>query len=205
MPDPYFHQCDFEPLPDDPLVAALGFGDALKWSHLRHCTLPEPLPRPVAFHLREHRSAYSFWQDARGLAQLPPMELIDPTAFAGALGCVLLLEPERGGEDFRYRIYGSRVAQRFGRDMTGHRVSDFPGPAASSMLSQYREVMRIRRAIYSEHDAPLEVSLVVRWCRLVLPWVDRTGAVSRLMVANVPVERPVAQLVPRLAYGGGMG
>lgn len=193
MRDPFFQHADLDPEPGDALIAALPPGDALPWGSLRHCLLPDPLPRPAVFHLREHRSVYGFWLDAKGVADLPPAEMIDPISFAGALGCVLLLEPERDGLDFRYRIYGSRIAQMFGHDMTGRRLSEFPDSAARNTLLQYNQVMQLRRGIYSEHDAPPEVSLVVRWCRLALPFVDRTGRISRLMVANVPIERAPSQ------------
>ncbi len=197
MREPFFQQCDLEPQPGDPLIAEMALGEGANWGSLRHCTLPEPPPRPLAFRLREHRSAYGFWLDVKGLAELPPAELIDPTAFAGALGCVLLLEPEQDGRDFRYRIFGSRIAQMFGQDMTGRRLSEFPELAARNTLRQYHLVMRARRAIYSEHDAMPEVSLVVRWCRLVLPFTDRLGGISRLLVTNVPVERPVLEALAR--------
>lgn len=197
MREPFFQQCDLEPEPGDPLVADINLPVPLPWGSLRHCVLPDPPPRPLTFRLHEHRSAYGFWLDAKGKAELPPAEMIDPTGFAGALGCVLLLEPEQSGRDFRYRIYGSRIAQMFGQDMTGRLLSEFPEVAARNTMRQYHLVMQTRRAIYSEHDAVPEASLVIRWCRLVLPFVDRMGVISRLLVANVPVERPVLEAMAR--------
>ena len=42
------------------------------------------------------------------------------------LGNVLLVDVIEGGAEFVYRLYGSNVAERFGRDMTGCTPRAFP-------------------------------------------------------------------------------
>lgn len=177
-------------VPDNDQRARRGHATRVGWDLLLQCALPLPPPEAQVFALKEHRIVYDFWRDSMPADDaLPHHNAIRPDAFAKALGRVILLEPEKAGTDFRYRIYGSHIARRFGRDMTGKRVSDFPAGTAGPMMAQYRQLLENRWGLYSEHDAPPEVSTLIRWCRLLLPFVDESGGISRILVANVPVER----------------
>ncbi|MCR9220276.1 MAG: PAS domain-containing protein [Alphaproteobacteria bacterium] len=146
---------------------------------------------PERFGLAAHQVLAGFWRAARIEAggDLPLTRSIDPLAFRQALGSVLLLEPVDGGRDYLYRLYGTQVARFFGRDMTGRRLWEFPSPAVTNSLVQYRMVTTNRVALYVEHDAPDSVSVLVRWCRLILPFQDESGAIDRLLVGNVAVPR----------------
>src|SRR6185369_10811111 len=146
------------------------------------------------FALEPHRIAFQSWLDCRAGAALPPATSIDPFVLRKALGYLLILEPLAGFADFRYRLYGSQIAEWYKRDMTGRCVSEFPSRAAAVYGQEYRALRAIRRPIYSEHDASPDVSAMVRWCRLVLPYAgdaqpgDASSgdepAITRILVGN---------------------
>ena len=183
-----FTHCGLPPLVT--MDAHAGSAQRQGWEGVIHCDLPRPPPASSQFALEQHRIVHDVWLGAMERAtDLPRDTVIKPDAFIKALGHVLLLEPENAGADFRYRIYGSRIAKHYGRDMTGKRVSDFQPKASEQLLSQYRHLLESRWGLYSEHDAPREVSNLVRWCRLALPFAGEDGAITRILVANVPVDR----------------
>ena len=67
-----------------------------------------------------------WWRGECGGEALPA-RAIDPLALRFILGWLMIMEPLDGGADFRYRLYGSSIAEIMGRDLTGCKISDtFP-------------------------------------------------------------------------------
>jgi hypothetical protein len=133
------------------------------------------------------RHALEYWNGIRGERQMPLASEISPFELRPALGYVLLIDVEDDGWDGRFRLYGTRVAEMYGEDMTGKRVSDIDNNSYATQLFRaiYR-VMTIRRAaVFSHHQPPLHVS-VTAWKRLMLPLADETGAVCRFLSVNLP-------------------
>ena len=54
-------------------------------------------------------------------------------------------------KDFRYRVYGTSIAQQSGFDMTGKLVSDFKRPVGDFFLDLYRESIDKRAIVFSIH------------------------------------------------------
>lgn len=130
------------------------------------------------------RRLYRHWRDlcADGL---PSYRAIDPLDFKFALGHVMLVEPADDGADFRYRIGGTVVAQHYGIEMTGKRVSECYLPVSSAFyLATYREVMERPRPLYTFHIPPRRVP-VIHWERLLLPFADEAGRVVRILTGVV--------------------
>ncbi len=154
--------------------------------------LDERQTRDHHFRLPVHRRLWDYWCRQRQDGNLPFSKGIDALAFFPALGNVLLLEPNGDGTDFRFRVYGSRVAVASNMDLTGKWLSEvntMPEVTARLFRAQYMLQLKKRRPIYSEHDAPFEISAMTRWCRLILPFRHESGAVDRILVGNVPVTR----------------
>src|SRR3546814_12771432 len=82
----------------------------------------------------------------------------------------MLLDILDGGADFRYRLYGSRIAERTGFDWTGRRLSEMSTNAFTGTFyaAVYRAVMRRRAPIMTERGSPRHVA-ATRWSRLVVP------------------------------------
>ena len=143
------------------------------------------------FKLPEHQAAFSAWKEFAGDDLMPPVEALDPLSMVKALGSILIICPEihNDKQDFRYRLYGSTISDRFGADLTGKLLSDFPTTNRFFFAAQYQELLLRKVPFYGEHDAPPDVSVVVRWARLALPFghkiEDGSYQVDRIVVCNV--------------------
>jgi hypothetical protein len=91
-----------------------------------------------------------YWQARRGDRHMPARADIDPMDFAWLLGNISLVEVVRGdrADDplrYRFRLIGTRAAQRLGYDMTGRWLDDLPEPTYRERLEQvYRDVVQAR-------------------------------------------------------------
>jgi len=136
----------------------------------------------------------TYWEGLRGDAAMPSQDRIDPLDLRSFLGHIMLLDVVDDGADFRYRLYGSKIAARTGYDMTGKLVSqNQAGPAMGAFLSAgYRAVLGRREPLLTVHLPPPEIS-ALQWSRLILPFVSRANRIERLMVGNIPGARDAAQ------------
>lgn len=146
---------------------------------------PDQLEEPKLVFLLEH------WQQlATAQGRIPDRSAVDVLDLVPAIGNLMLLEVEREGFDAIYRVYGTVVADRAGRDWTGYRVSEMNRitgtPAALLYRACYRAVYRRPAPLYSEHASASWLS-VYTWRRLILPLSDGDTPCARYLVGNLPV------------------
>lgn len=143
---------------------------------------PADLPEPRLVAL------LGYWSELRGIDGLPKLDATDPLRLGEALGYAMLLEALADG-DFRYRLYGSRIADRAGFDMTGKRTSEIPShPAIGTLFGVvYRAATARRTPIFTRHTPPAPID-ATHWSRLVLPMQGAEGRID-FLVGNVPGER----------------
>lgn len=149
-------------------------------------------PKPEDLSLELLRVIYEYWaampRCTRGrFAGLPLASELDPLEVHRALGYLMLLDVLEGGEDFRYRVYGSKIADVVGFDSTGLLVSETKPHPITRLLFQavYRAVMKVGKPIFTKHEPAMNIA-VVTWYRLVLPMVDEDGEISQILVGNIP-------------------
>jgi len=88
------------------------------------------------------RRFYAYWQSKHHGDLLPGRQDIDPVDFPYALGDVTLVDVARDPLRFRFRLDGTRHVERFGFDLTGHWLDDFPYPEMrQAIFDSYREVV----------------------------------------------------------------
>lgn len=147
------------------------------------------------------RFLHDFWHGQREGEGLPGIDVVEPFALKPALGYIMLLDVLDDGWDYRYRLYGSAIAQRYGRDLTGRRTSDIARTAYTGIfyIAAYRAVLARRQPLFTVSSSPPYVA-AADWWRLVLPLSGPDGAIARLLVGNVPGDwRAATQpLPPRL-------
>ncbi|WP_341705282.1 PAS domain-containing protein [Ferrovibrio sp.] len=131
--------------------------------------------------------ALSHWLAIRGDADLPPVSAVSPFDLRPALGFILLIDVIDDGRDGRFRLYGTKVAEMYGEDMTGRLVSEVGGNNYMTRLMRalYRAALLRRQAVFSHHLPPPHVS-VTAWKRLILPLTGPDGAVIRFLSVNLP-------------------
>lgn len=161
-------------------LAALFMAAGAPAPRLLWAPTPDRLPTaPLAALLR-------YWQGLHDGAALPRTTAIDPTEMRFILGHVMLVDVWDGGEDFVYRLYGSRIAASCGRDMTGRRTSDFPDRLGLFFGATYHAVLLRREPLYTEHRPKDPDGPVGLWQRLILPLAAADGSIVRFLVGNVP-------------------
>lgn len=184
---------DYDPA-DDRLGAWMSDPAVGRFERAEHLSIPVEKVSSSMFLNRVHRTVAAHWAAERDrCGGIPRAAWFDPLGVKPALGSLLLLEPVDGGLDFVYRVYGTVVAREAGIDWTGRRVGELHEPARSAFLSQYRAVCELGVAIYAEHDAPILISHVLRWCRLILPLTDSHDRINRLLVVNVAVQQDIPE------------
>lgn len=126
---------------------------------------------------------------------LPPASTrVDPLELRPALGHLMIMDVAPGAADFRYRLFGTAIADRSGFDLTGKFVSQVPGPSDAVIwfLATYGAAALEGAPLYTEHT-PWSAMSVTRWFRLILPLAGPDGEVARFVVGNVPGEsRPAS-------------
>jgi hypothetical protein len=136
---------------------------------------------PLAFLLR-------YWDGLprHSGARFPHWRRVDPLEMREALGHVALIDVVDGGADFIYRVYGTRIAERYGSDLTGRRTSETDGGsyAAAFLVAVYRAVLARREPMFSVHF-PSPRSSTAKWTRVVLPLVGDDGTIERFLAGII--------------------
>lgn len=128
------------------------------------------------------------WQSRRGSdGALPARAAFTPEWLKPWLGNILLVEPLQGGADFVIRLYGTKVAEVFGCDMTGRRYSEFPPEHHNVLMTPLRLAMQGHRPVFSRHRYSLQTR-TWQWERVAMPLATDGRTVDMLMVALYPIE-----------------
>ena len=108
----------------------------------------ETLPQPPRGRIAE---LAAYWESKRHNRFAPKRADIDPTEIRQHVGRLFMVDVLPDG-DYRYRLLGSELVQRMGRDSTGKRFSKlYAGqPHAFELLKQrFDEVVTTRQPSYS--------------------------------------------------------
>ncbi|WP_341915552.1 PAS domain-containing protein [Ferrovibrio terrae] len=88
------------------------------------------------------RQLHTYWDTKRAGRPYPGREDIDPLDLRFVIGSLLLVDIEPSPLRFRYRLFGTDIAQRQGFDMTGKYLDQHPWPELAAMARQtYISVM----------------------------------------------------------------
>ncbi len=107
---------------------------------VRYTRLPAEIRHPNLVRLYRH------WETVRGTRSMPSRAEFDPLALPDLLGNLLLIDVMRDPLRFRYRLIGSRLTERVGRDMTGRFFDDVPEPVYRERLYDWHGGVEKERA-----------------------------------------------------------
>lgn len=111
----------------------------------------------------------------------------DPFKLRPWLGFVVILDHLQAENDFRYRMYGTLLAEQTGMDMTGRLVSEYDKELSQINLKLYRESVEKRQMIYSKHTR-IYARYDCDWRRIICP--VKAGDSIQVVACSYPVERP---------------
>jgi len=119
------------------------------------------------------RVMLDYWRVRRRGERLPGRRDIDPLDFPRQLPRVALIDviSEPQGPHFRYRLAGTEIAARAGRDPTGKRFDQlYSGGYLDQALATYRAILQSRAPHFSHRTYPLvEGREHLEYARLILP------------------------------------
>jgi hypothetical protein len=131
------------------------------------------------------RELYRYWAAWRGDRAMPARADIDPAAISRLLPNIMLIDVEPGPR-FRYRLLGSDLVERFGRNVTGQYADEIlQGAHARFVTHLYGEVCRSKRPAGAESQYIDRDGLRFFCRRLVLPLSDDESRVTQLLGLQV--------------------
>ena len=99
------------------------------------------------------RRLLDYWESKRLGARLPARRHLDPLDFHYLLGWVALIDVSHQPLRFRYRLMGVLLVERFGFDMTGKALDEFPQPEFRGFLEAgWRAVVERRAPTHIFHN-----------------------------------------------------
>lgn len=139
-----------------------------------------------------------FWEFCRALPRdggLPMRSSAGPEMLRPWLGNLMILDPIEDGRDFRYRLYGSAIANFCDFDMTGRTVSEFVSKTGGFFLDSYRTCLAAMEPVLTQNVAEHARGMVL-WERLLTPFRNGQSGVQ-IVATNHPIplmaERPLPQ------------
>lgn len=97
-----------------------------------------------------------YWRDRRGDAWAPTLKgFALPSVPPPLLSSTTIVDVIDGGDDFRYRFWGTAQTDVKGYDLTGKLITDSPGRVFyESGLKQYRRVVEAREPLAFLYETP---------------------------------------------------
>jgi PAS domain-containing protein len=133
---------------------------------------------------------YEAWSEMPSLQPnaVPNVNDFDVFKFRAAMGFMMYMDVIDGGEDFQFRVFGSRVADFIGFDWTGRLVSDLPASPScrAYLMTCYRAILQSKQPLYTKHRLR-RAEAIVEWERFLVPLCDESQSVSRILGLSVPI------------------
>jgi hypothetical protein len=104
------------------------------------------------------------------------------------LGYMMIVAYQPEIRDFRYRLYGTYLADQAGFDLTGSLVSQMPRGIGDFILRLYLDCVDTRKLVYSEHTH-VHARYSCDWHRVLCPVRDRDNI--QVVGCNIPVATPI--------------
>ena len=131
------------------------------------------------------------WIRKRGNRSMPARRDIDTIELREWLGNLILVDvPKDNGGVYRYRVYGTKLVDLFGYELTGKSVSHFASMRQPLIAGDYDRVRRDKVPVYFDRQGVAH-GQSVRIQTLALPL--STGAEVEMILAAVytsPARRP---------------
>ncbi|WP_028794227.1 PAS domain-containing protein [Thalassobaculum salexigens] len=160
----------------------------------------------------DHRALLEFWYAAKPEGGLPSRETFEPSDFRAMLPRIAVIEPclvldglpvepaapnpmsedDRPAErSFRYRLAGTEIVERAGRDPTGKTFHALYRDAyLSTAIRTYEEILAARVPHFSQRVFPIgDGTSELRYDRLILPFARDGQTIDSFLLCIVVVSQ----------------
>jgi len=147
---------------------------------------------PGVFKRAEFCAFWAYWIEiAAGLdgRAAPRRSDFDLSLMRDYLDFLTYLDVLEGGADFLYRVYGTGIVHRYGKEMTGRKTSEFPPKPRDFIQSFYRLSVVTKQPVYRESEAVAGTPYGA-WARLCVPLSSDGATIDQLLNLAMPIDGP---------------
>lgn len=146
------------------------------------------------YHNAEIRLAYEYWRSKAGNRPIPTRADIDPVDMRAWIAATLLAEvvydPDGHPMDFFFRVAGSRVCERYGRELTRQYLSAIQhDDQKATVLKNYQAVIETGRAFYSINRLTDDAGIKRSFETLLLPLSAAPDVCDMVLGVVLPLPR----------------
>ena len=160
---------------------------------LKDRTYPAVTAPLTALSHPDHVWLYDYWLARKPEDGLPRRRDIDPTDFPKLLPRIAMIDVEKAeeGNRSRYRLAGTEIVSRAGRDPTGKSFEDlYQGDYLTTARALYDELCASKQPHFSERVYPIgDGESFLRYDRLILPLASDDRTVNQFVLLIVVVEQ----------------
>jgi hypothetical protein len=149
-------------------------------------------PAPEAFESDYLRELNDYWHTLAD-GKTPPRSSFYPEHVAYILGSLCTIDLVEETDSLHYRLYGSAIAERYGRDLTGTVINESAESLTRFFAASFRGALDKGLPLYTRYLPPLE-SPVKDCQRLILPFADEGGEARHLVIAHLPYRPPMGSI-----------
>ncbi len=129
----------------------------------------------------------ALWHAKRGARAMPARSDFAIEDFLPWLGHLALLDVVGAGDDFRYVVYGTRLVETFGFDLTGRSARDAAAQIGPQPLEEYRRVYAVRTPQHVSRMSPAHKEHLTI-TKLALPLSSDGASVDKIVSVIYRVE-----------------
>lgn len=148
------------------------------------------------------RTMFDYWRERRRAGRLPGRCDIDPVDFPKQLPRVALVDvlDEAAGQHFQYRLTGTEIVARAGRDPTGKRFDElYSDDYLAQALETYRAIVQTGAPHYSRRVFPMvDGREHLEYARLILPLAADGRRVDMLLLVTADLKAVAREPAPPL-------
>jgi len=134
----------------------------------------------------ELQDLLALWERQRGDRPLPSRADFTPEILRRHLGWLHLLDVRDGQPRFRFRLYGSEIAEVTGRDVTGRNFEDaFSGQFREALIRALEQTVRERRPLRVASTAAGANKDYIPITSLFLPLSEDGETVNMILIRHV--------------------
>ena len=141
----------------------------------------------------DHVWLYDYWSERKPAGGLPSRQDIDPTAFPKMLPRVAVIAAESadGGFRYRYRLAGTEIVSRAGRDPTGKTFEElYKGDYLETAKALYDMLRETGEPHFSQRVFPIgDGESFLRYDRLILPLASDRKNPDQFLLLIVVIEQ----------------
>lgn len=144
---------------------------------------PEKLSTPKI------KKAYDYWQSKRHGDALPKRQDVDPAEIVPLLPNTLLVDVQVKPLDFVFRLVGTEVVRRYGREFTGKRLMDLDLDGMNhDIFKEYALTVERREPEYFVDQYIMHNGRSMHFERILMPLSDDGQTINMLFGVQVAVN-----------------